>query len=70
MDRNAVIEECAAVMDREAARWAESKKNKLEPLTTDCPQSLFETHDRYFNYIENAKRCATDIRKLKTAVAT
>lgn len=66
--RQAERERCAKVMDEEARRW-EAGKTKLIPLGNDHKESdwLWHAHDRYFNYIENAKRCAAAIRSLPEA---
>lgn len=50
-------------MDAEAQKWIEGKA-KLWPLEPDNAVSC-ATHDRFFNYIENAKRCAQAIRAMR-----
>lgn len=51
-------ERCAKLMDEKADYWTENK-NKLLPLDWS-----YSTHDRFQNYIANAKSDAAAIRSL------
>lgn len=56
----------AEILDAEEQRWI---KSKAELMPAETSPTLMEAHDRYFNYIENAKRLAKEIRRAAAELA-